>query len=73
MIGEPRLARAAQRRLGRVERRLYHRKDGQIVKLQDDLLSATRYAWVMRRYASVPPDPHKQTIQRDRNYDWRAG
>ena len=33
------------------EFRLYHRKNGQIVKLRDDLLSATRYAIMMKRYA----------------------
>lgn len=55
------------------EFRLYHRKDGQIVKLQDDLLSATRYAWVMRRYAATPPDPQKQTLNPRRDYDWRVG
>ena len=55
------------------EFRLYHRKDGQIVKLQDDVLSATRYAWVMRRYAITPPDPQKDTIGPRRDYDWRAG
>ena len=31
----------------------YHRKDGRIVKLNDDLVDALRYAWVMRRF-SVP-------------------
>jgi len=31
------------------ERRLYHRKDGEIVKLRDDVLCAARYAWMMRR------------------------
>ncbi|MDB5411502.1 MAG: packaging protein, partial [Rhodospirillales bacterium] len=30
---------------------LYHRKDGRIVKTADDLLSARRYAMMMRRYA----------------------
>lgn len=55
------------------EFRLYHRKDGQIVKLQDDFLSATRYAWVMRRYAAVPPDPDQQALSPRRDYDWRAG
>lgn len=29
----------------------YHRKDGQIVRVRDDLLDATRYAWMMRRFA----------------------
>lgn len=35
------------------EFRLYHRKDGLIVKENDDLLSATRYAMMMRRFASL--------------------
>lgn len=37
------------------EFRLYHRKDGIIVKEGDDLMSATRYALMMLRYASVEP------------------
>lgn len=37
------------------EYRMYHREDGQIVKLNDDLMSATRVACMMVRYArSVP-------------------
>lgn len=39
------------------EFRTYHRKDGQIVKLKDDLLSATRYAIMMKRHAKVKPEP----------------
>jgi hypothetical protein len=35
------------------EFRMYHRKDGKIVKLDDDLISATRYAYMMRRFAVV--------------------
>lgn len=35
------------------EFRLYHRKDGQIVKINDDLLSASRYALMMKRAAEV--------------------
>lgn len=35
---------------------LYHRKDGLIVKEQDDLLSATRYALMMRRFAKTAED-----------------
>lgn len=35
------------------EFRLYHRKDGLIVKLNDDLISATRYAMMMRRFAAT--------------------
>lgn len=37
------------------EFRLYHRKDGLIVKLIDDLMSATRYACMMRRHAICQP------------------
>lgn len=33
------------------EFRMYHRKDGKIVKERDDLMSATRYAVMMLRYA----------------------
>jgi phage terminase large subunit-like protein len=43
------------------EFRLYHRENGLIVKLVDDLLSATRYAMMMRRFAKPvndPPDEH---------------
>lgn len=36
------------------EFRLYHREDGKIVKLQDDLMSATRYALMMLRHARAP-------------------
>jgi phage terminase large subunit-like protein len=32
------------------ERRLYHRKNGEIVKLHDDVLCAARYAFMNRRY-----------------------
>lgn len=35
------------------EFRLYHRKDGLIVKEGDDLMSATRYGVMMRRFATV--------------------
>ena len=37
------------------EFRLYHRKDGLIVKEADDLMSATRYALMMLRAATVKP------------------
>ena len=33
------------------ELRLYHRKDGLVVKIDDDLMSATRYGVMMLRYA----------------------
>jgi phage terminase large subunit-like protein len=35
------------------EFRLYHRKDGRVVKEMDDLLSATRYAIMMKRRATI--------------------
>jgi len=36
------------------EFRTYHRKDGKIVKVNDDLMSATRYASQMTRFALTP-------------------
>lgn len=39
---------------------LYHRKDGQIVKSNDDLIDATRYAMMMRRYGRPAHVPYKQ-------------
>lgn len=35
------------------EFRLYHREDGKVVKVMDDLMSASRYAMMMRRHAAV--------------------
>lgn len=37
------------------ERRLYHRKDGKIVKERDDVISASRYALMMLRFAETKP------------------
>lgn len=37
------------------ERRLYHRKAGKIVKLNDDVISASRYAYMMLRFAVPSP------------------
>jgi phage terminase large subunit-like protein len=44
------------------EFRLYHRKDGRVHKEGDDLMSATRYAVMMLRYAktSLPPKPRER-------------
>lgn len=44
------------------EFRMYHRKDGKVVKEADDLMAATRYAYMMRRYGvsqkeAELPDP----------------
>ena len=38
------------------ERRLYHRKDGKIVKERDDTISASRYAMMMKRFAIARPN-----------------
>ena len=32
----------------------YHRNEGKVVKKYDDLLDATRYAWMMQRFADAP-------------------
>ena len=37
------------------ECRMYHRKDGKVVKLDDDLISSSRYAYMMRRFAITKP------------------
>ena len=50
------------------EIRMYHRKEGKVVALRDDLMSATRYAFQSQRYAvagSAPPWTSKLTY---RNY-----
>jgi hypothetical protein len=47
------------------EFRMYHRKDGKIVKLDDDLLSATRYATMMRRFAITKPKPMQPIAYRN--------
>ncbi|MFA5630335.1 MAG: terminase family protein [Porticoccaceae bacterium] len=54
------------------EFRIYHRKNGKVVKLQDDLMAATRYAYMMLRYAQVPPDPSRQILDVNRNSNWRV-
>lgn len=43
------------------EFRLYHRKDGKVVKEMDDLMSATRYALMMKRKARIRPAPPRNT------------
>lgn len=51
------------------EFRLYHRKDGLIVKLNDDRLSSSRYAMMMRRFAIVKPKK-REVKQRERERSW---
>lgn len=54
---------------------MYHRKNGQVVRLKDDLLSATRYAIMMKRKAkSVPLGAgvavRKQTLATGIDFDY---
>lgn len=48
------------------EFRMYHRKDGKIVKLDDDLMSATRYANMMKRFAINKPSASQPIVYRNR-------
>jgi phage terminase large subunit-like protein len=50
------------------EFRMYHRKDGKIVDLHDDILAATRYAYMMRRYAMQSPRNQRDKKQRTVNF-----
>lgn len=45
------------------EFRMYHRKEGKIVKERDDLLSATRYGIMMLRHAATKPTQTKLKYQ----------
>ena len=60
------------------EFRMYHRKDGKIVKERDDLMSATRYAVMMIRYAMasdaapVKPDRYQSRLQSMNHRSWMA-
>lgn len=51
------------------EFRLYHRKDGAVVKLRDDLMSATRYALMMLRFAVIDPSFMRKHRQQTTTYD----
>lgn len=49
------------------ERRMYHRKDGKIVKERDDVISASRYAMMMLRFARTKPVEEEAD-----DMDWRG-
>ncbi len=49
------------------EFRIYHRKDGKVVKLKDDLMSATRYGVMMIRKALLPPALRSENRNKHRN------
>ncbi|GIW55397.1 MAG: DNA packaging protein [Nitrospiraceae bacterium] len=53
------------------EFRMYHREEGKIVKLMDDLMCATRYAYVSRRHAQVAPSAYRR-LTPNRAFNWRA-
>jgi hypothetical protein len=48
---------------------LYHRDGGRIVKVNDDLISASRYALMMRRFASTRPRKNYEPPPRG-PHDW---
>jgi phage terminase large subunit-like protein len=52
------------------EFRMYHRKDGKVVKLKDDLMCSTRYAVMMLRHAIT--EPVRRTIVARPPANWRA-
>lgn len=51
---------------------LYHRKDGLIVKKGDDLMSATRYAMMMRRYAKLRQEGSKKLHVQGESRGWMS-
>ena len=51
------------------ELRMYHRKDGKIVKVHDDLMSATRYASQSLQFAGLDK-PKKRPRKAISNYDY---
>ena len=50
------------------EFRMYHRKDGKVIPLRDDLMSATRYAFQSQRFAIAGEDPTWTNEVEYRNY-----
>lgn len=55
------------------EYRLYHRKDGKIVKQFDDIISATRYAIMMKRFAVTDVRENKVIITQHQPLDAEMG
>jgi hypothetical protein len=50
------------------EFRMYHRKEGKVVPLRDDLMSATRYAFQSQRFALAGEDTTWTNEVTYRNY-----
>jgi len=44
------------------EKRMYHRKDGKVVRVNEDIMSASRYASQMLRFAMPRRDKQQQTV-----------
>jgi phage terminase large subunit-like protein len=55
------------------EFRLYHRKNGQVVKISDDLMSATRYALMCLRFAVPYREPTAKWLIEQRRENRRSG
>ena len=55
------------------EFRMYHRKDGRVVKERDDLMSATRYGLMMKRKAIVQPVQQSARVQQWQALDSEVG
>ena len=55
------------------EFRLYHREDGKIVKVADDLMDATRYGLMMLRHAKVPKIEVRRSLPAHRITDKATG
>ena len=55
------------------EFRLYHRDNGKIVKLRDDLLSASRYAMMMLRSAETQPVLGMEPVVYNPIFDMETG
>jgi len=52
--------------------RIYHRKDGKVVKLMDDLLSATRYGWMtIKQFGIIEPNTRRKAT--NQTYNWKVG
>ena len=52
------------------EKRTYHRKDGLVVKEREDIMSATRYAYMGRRFARVDTAPARRRVQHRGMRNW---
>jgi phage terminase large subunit-like protein len=54
------------------EYRMYHRKDGLLVKIDDDAISASRYAMMCLRYGEVSIPSRPRSIRRGSAGGWMA-